>query len=121
MKKIVVITALMLLASTAAFAGTTVKMDLTDKANTGLTLTGAENSTASYQLIGKTSTGVGLAMITDPQGYSLATQHMNGTKEFGSSYDSTSIYATDVATVGTPVVATLTATDTTNFDGWKPL
>jgi len=74
-------------------------------------------------LIGKTSTGVGIGLlcVAEGTGYSLVTQHLNGTKAFGSSYDSTSIFAIDVSNVGAPQLGVPTATDTTNFTTWTPL
>ena len=118
MKKIMVCTAVFLFITSSAFAALTVSMPSTlTKDTTGKTLY------AGSSVIGKTSTGVGLGVlcVTGGTGYSLVTQHVSGTKAYGSSYDSTSIYSKDVATVGTPILAVPTATDTSDFSGWTSL
>jgi hypothetical protein len=123
MKKIFIITVITLFASTSAYAasGTSNTMVLTDKTTTGLTLYGdSTTASATTALIGKTSTGVGLGINTSAIGYALVTQHLNGTKAYGSSYDSTSIYAED-ATVGTPLLATPTDITTADFASWTAL
>ncbi len=59
---------------------------------TGKSLYGAKSGTAdtTSPLIGKTSTGVAVwcFLRTSGTGYAIVTQHMNGTKAFGTSYDS---------------------------------
>ena len=123
MKKITIIATMMLMVSSSVFAADTVTMNLTDKTTTGLSLYAADataTASSSTALIGKTSTGVGLSMATGENGYALATQHLNGSKEFASSFDSTSIYAKEVATIG-DVELDVTASDTSEFSGWKPL
>jgi hypothetical protein len=124
MKKIMVITALLLFATSSAYAEVSITMasPLT-KDTTGKTVSGATSSTGTSIIIGKTSTGVGIGVlcVTGGTGYSLVTQHVSGTKAFGSSYDSTSIYSKDVTTVGTPLLTVPTATDTTNFTSWTSL
>lgn len=118
MKKIMIVTTLLIFVASSAMAAVSVTMasPLTKDA-TGKTLT------AGTSIIGKTSTGVGVGVlcVSTGTGYSLVTQHVNGTKAFGSSYDSTSIFSKDVTTVGTPLLAVPTATDTTDFSGWNIL
>ena len=121
MKKVMIISAILMLVSSSAFAATTITMNLSSKANTGLTLYGdSATASTSTALIGKTSTGVGLSLATGTVGYALSTQHMNGSKAFASSYDSTSIFSSDVTTIGT-VEQQVTVSDTSNFSDWKPL
>jgi len=112
MKKIVILTAFVMLYASSAFAGASATATALALTITGSNLYGAKGAstaaTTSSPLIGKTSTGVGVGWKTDPAGYALATQHKNGTKAFGSSFDSTSIYSKTVTTVGTAETITLT-------------
>jgi hypothetical protein len=125
MKKILILTTVLVFAATSCFAlasGATGTMTLTT--DTGLTLHGdPTTATADTALIGRLSTGVGVAWITDAAGYTLLTQHKNGTKAYGSSYDSTALFQTIAdGTPGTPILAVPTATDTTDFDSaWKTM
>jgi hypothetical protein len=100
MKKIMVITALFLLVASQAFAMATLTLSLT---TTGLTVYGAKSGAtqnngipaAGTDVIGKTSTGVGIGMIVDPIagiGYSVETQHRFGSKAFASASDTTSLF-----------------------------
>jgi hypothetical protein len=121
MKKIVILTAVSIFVATAAFAADNITMssDLTaTNSKNGLSVYGDKTTaTTSTALIGKTSTGVSVGMKTSSAGYSVVTQHKSGTKAFGSSYDSTSIYS-DSATVGTAKLTVPTDTGTTSFSGW---
>ena len=127
MKKTIIITALLLFVSSSAFAATTVSIpNPITKAATGKTLYGAttaSGASATSPLIGKTSTGVGIGVFCNAAGtgYSMVTQHLNGTKAYGSSYDSTSMFSNDVATVGVPLLAVPTAIDTTDYSSWTAL
>jgi opacity protein-like surface antigen len=114
MKKIVLLTALVMLYASSAFASASATtltlangMALAGNSVYGAKGAGTTASTSS-PLIGKTSTGVGMGYSTAPAGYALATQHKNGTKAYGSSFDSTSIYSKDVVTVGTGEAITFT-------------
>jgi opacity protein-like surface antigen len=121
MKKVMILSALLVMFSTSVFAADTITMDLSAKTTTGLSLYGDSSAaSSSTALIGKTSTGVGLSLATATVGYALSTQHMNGSKAFASSFDSTSIFSEDVATIGT-VELNVTASDTSEFSDWKPL
>lgn len=127
MKKILVITALIMFCASSSFAAVSVSMDSAlAKSNTGKTIYGATSGTAttSSPQIGKTSTGVGIGILcvaTTGAGYSLVTQHMNGSKAFGTSYDSTSMYSIDVTTVGTAMKTVPTAITTADFAAWTAL
>jgi len=129
MKKVLILTSILVLAATTSFAaggsGATGGIDFSA---TGQSVTGdATTATADTALIGKCSTGVDVAWSTDVNGYALMTQHKSGTKAYGTSYDSTALYQT-VATDVDPGVAAynsgdLTATDTTDFvtADWKAM
>lgn len=133
MKKILVITAVLVFAASSSFAaiatGATGTMDLAG--STGLELHGdvaGGTATADTALIGKGSTGVSVGWNTSVNGYAIMTQHKSGTKAYGSSYDSTSLYQTTATDTqpGTPAYNSgdLGATDTTDFtsaNGWKAL
>ena len=94
MKKIITLTAISLFFASSSFAA---DFDLS-MTNTGLSAYGAKAGvtitpgSAGTVLLGKTSTGVGLGLNSVAGGYSLQTQHKNGTKSFATSYDSTAIY-----------------------------
>ncbi len=122
MKKVILLTTCMLFVSSMAFAATTIDLVLTDKTTTGGEVR-ADDTTAGAltALIGKNSTGVGTGMITSALGYSLVTQHLNGSKAYATSYDSTSLFAEDVTTVGTVFLIKPTAIDTTSFVSWNEL
>ena len=129
MKKILIFTAILMLAATSSFAATDVTSTdagvMSLAASTGLELHGdATSATKDTALIGKCSTGVGVAWATNVNGYALVTQHKSGTKAYASSYDSTALYQsiTD-ATPGAEVLANPTNTDTTDFSGtnWKKM
>jgi len=97
MKKIIILNVAALLFASAAFAGGTIDLDFT---KTGLTLYGAKSGAGTagvgQKMIGKCSTGVGVGVISNANGYALWAQHKNGIKAYGSSHDSTAIYMTDV-------------------------
>ena len=125
MKKMIIIVALSLFAASSAFAGgaATIAMDanLATGTNNGLSIwasTAAGGATSGTGLISKTSTGVAVAMSTATTGYAVVTQHKKGTKAFGTSFDSTSIYSLAVTTVGTPVTVTLTGNNSAGFSSW---
>ena len=120
MKKIFIVTAMLLVAASSAFASDSITINLATAGMQGLTLYGAKSAAvASSPLIGKSSTGVGVGIKVDilGTGYALLTQHKNGTKEFGSSYDSTSVFSAPVPTtsIGTPVLAVPTAFTSVDF------
>lgn len=121
MKTMLMIIALSMLAASTAFAtaGTSQTMDstLTGSNKLGKSLYGDKTAaTASTALIGKTSTGVGVGILTSSTGYAVVTQHQNGTKAFGTSYDSTSMFSIE-ATKGTAKLTVPTATSSADFTG----
>ena len=95
MKNLIIIVAFSLLAASQAFAdgAPSAALSLT---STGLSAYGGSSTSTCTTLIGKTSTGVGLGWNAGPQGYALTTQHKSGSRAFGTSFDSTSIYYLDV-------------------------
>jgi hypothetical protein len=128
MKKILVLTAMFSLVASFAFADANKGIDFTN--SIGKTLRGATSGAgASSTLLGKCSTGVGVAWYLDSTngaGYALMTQHVSGTKAYGTSYDSTAVYIT--VTDVTPGVfafggGALGHTDTTDFTdaAWKKM
>lgn len=96
MKKIIAITGMLLLTSSQSFAGTATGAT-TANSQEGYTLQADGPTTA----IAKTSKGVRIGWNTATTGYALVTYHMNGTKEFGTAYDSTAIYVKDIGTNAT--------------------
>lgn len=122
-KKISIMTALAMLVSTAAFAANITMATTLTAAVTGKTVYGAKTgtATAASPLIGKTSSGCGVGIFTNSTGYSIVTQHVNGTKAFGTSYDSTSIFSHDVTTKGTAYLAIPTAITTADFTSWSTM
>lgn len=127
MKKIAILTALLLCVSSTAFAAATISMGspLTS-ANTGKSVWAAksgETAVSGTNLIAKTSSGVGVGIFTDGGGlgYTVVTQHLKGGKAYGTSYDSTSIFSTNVTTKATPELAVPTAITTTDFSSWTSL
>ncbi len=122
-KKISVITAIAMLVSSSAFAENITMASSLTSANTGKTVYGTKTGTATADspLIGKTSSGVGIGLYTNSQGYSVVTQHTNGTKAYGTSYDSTSIFSHDVTKKGTAYLEKPTAITTTDFAAWSTM
>lgn len=122
MKKILICSCLVLLTASTAFTAETIDMDFA-AGKQGLNLLGdKETATAGSAVIAKTSTGVGLGIrvSTTGSGYAHVTQHKQGSKAFGTSYDSTAIYTID-ATVGTVKLAKPTAIDTSDFGTWTAM
>lgn len=120
MKKISFFVAVSLFVASSAFAATSFPIDLT---KAGKTLRGDKTSASgTTPLIGKTSTGVGLGYFGNATGtgYAIITQHKNGTKIFGSSFDSTSVFSApitpdNVGKDGGGVLTTPTAITSADF------
>jgi len=102
MKKIIALTALLLVTAAPAFSATLAY----NASNAGYVLSALTTAAA---LIGKTSKGVVICGAFSTTGYSLATYHTSGTKEYGTSYDATAIYVKDVG-----AAATITAPTSSN-------
>lgn len=117
MKKIVLFNILALLVASSAFAAgaasTAASFDTAGKKVVG---SGGPATSAS---IGKLSTKVALGWNTNANGYAINTQHQQGTKAYGTSFDSTSIYVSDV-TIGT-ATAVPDSTDSGSFSGWTTM
>lgn len=120
MKKIIILTAISLFTASSVFAAT-IALDVENK--TGLSVWGSKTTAAAGTgLIGKTSTGVGVGLESVKAGYGVITQHTSGTKVFGSTFDSTSIYSKDVTKVGTSETVTLTTgTDSFPSASWTTM
>jgi hypothetical protein len=91
MKKVMIVTAILLLAcSGLAFADSTAPA----LANKGLTIYGVDTGTATTDdtLIGKLSSGVYAGWNTASGGYAILTTHERGSQSYGTAYDSTGIY-----------------------------
>jgi hypothetical protein len=125
MRKVIIINVLAIFVASAAFAtsAATGSIDFTTGGKglyggkSGVTLAKGQAGTT---LIGTTSTNVGVGWITGTGGYAINTQHLNGTKAFGTSYDSTAMYQKDV-TKGTAVTQP-SATDSSSFSsGWTTM
>jgi len=119
--KVVTIVAFVLSLSSLSFAATDIAIGTFG--STGQTLHAHDTTaTATTALIGKTSTGVGLACSTTRLGYSIMTQHLQGSKAFGTSFDSTSIFSEDVGTVGTALISgNLAGITTADFSSWNEM
>ena len=124
MKSIIICLAVIAFSATSALAAAPASLDNT---KTGLNLYGFKGTTAGtdndQSRIAKTSTGVMIAVDTSKDGYSVATQHVNGTKVYGTAADSTSIYVKDVTTKGTGETITYkTGKDTfAGVTGWTSM
>ncbi len=113
MKKIIIFNIAVLFMASSAFA------DAITFGNAGKEVLGT-GGPATNAKIGKLSTKVGLGWTTNANGYSIYTQHQQGTKAFGTSYDSTSIYVLDVTTIGTAVTQP-TGTGSSAFNNWATM
>lgn len=117
MKKIVLFNILVLLVASSAFAA--------ENASTAASFSTAgkkvigSGGPASAASIGKLSTKVALGWKTSATGYAINTQHQQGTKAYGTSYDSTSIFVTDVK-IGT-ATAVPSKSDSGSFSGWTTM
>lgn len=132
MKKIIAIVAFSIFVASQASAAAVGSadngdMNLASNGVQGGTVWGAKGTaaanTAGSILIGKTSTGVGLGWKTSQNAYAILTQHKSGNKEFGSSWDSTSVYYLDLtsAEIGTAKTAQPSASDSTGFTTWTSM
>jgi hypothetical protein len=123
MRKVIIFNLLALFVASAAFAADPGAQNQASFASgkTGLSLFGAAGApsvtggvpAAGTILIGKNSTGCSVGWDTATGGYAINTQHQNGSKAFGTSFDSTAIYQVDV--VKGTAVAQPGATDSSAF------
>ena len=117
MKKTIILTSLFLVAAAPAFA---TSLDYST-ANGGKTLVATTPANAT---IAKTSKNVVLCGAYTSTGYSLASYHTSGTKEFGTAYDATAIYVKDVgasATITAPTSSKATDAGAFGGTGWSAL
>lgn len=118
MKKIILVATVMLFAcSSLSFAAASKAPTAADD---GQTVYGVDTGTATANdtLIAKLSTGVYLGWLTGVNGYTLYTQHKNGTRTYGTSYDSTALYRNDTIQTAAP---TSSLTATAFGSGWTEL
>jgi len=124
-KKISILFVITLLMSSSAFAADTAGL-ATSAAMTaalgGKSLYGDKVTAATTTaLIGKSSTGAAVAVKTSSLGYALITQHVNCTKAFATSHDSTALYSLDVtATKGVFKLAPSNI-GTADFSTWSTM
>lgn len=88
MKKIAILAAMVTLLAAGAASAETLAFSAT-KTDAGKAVLGDSKP------LGKLSANVSLAATHDGTGYAIATQHLNGTKCFGTSHDATAIYSNE--------------------------
>ena len=116
MKKIFLAVSIVCLSAVSALAATT-----NSPIGPGVDVESAEDNPVS---IGRLSPNVYLSYNTDEDGYAIATVNKKGTKVYGGSFDSTSMYVADKADVGnSDNSVTLGAADSSSFDGddWESI
>jgi hypothetical protein len=117
MKKIIALTALLLVTAAPAFSATLAY----NVSNAGYVLSA---TTTAAALIGKTSKGVVICAAYTTTGYALATYHVSGTKEYGTAYDGTAIYVNNVganATITAPTSSNSLDTGAFGGAGWSAM
>ena len=104
MKKIFILLALITFAASSSCFAAALGVD-TITTTPGLQIYGGVNAAdaagTTSVLLGKMSKGVNFRCNYSVTGYAAATKHTNGTKAYGSAYDSTAIYFQDVGLAGT--------------------
>lgn len=102
-------------------------LEIADNAGTGgMELVGytAGSATGAQTKISQMSNNVYITAEYNTNGYCLSTYHSQGTKAYGTGYDSTSIFWAGVGenalTTGTFVVPSSSAADEA-FTGWTPM
>ena len=106
MKKIFLLTSLVLLMACGNALAIDALADNTPTANDGLSIYGGVDAAdavgAGAVLLGKMSKGVkfvgNVDAVNDGLGYAIATKHDSGSKQYGTAHDSTSIFFLDVGT-----------------------
>jgi hypothetical protein len=116
MKKIIALTSLFLFASAPAFAAGSATGAATT-ATAGYILQSTAPATTN---IVKTSKGVMIGWNTAATGYSIDTYHTNGTKQYGTAYDSTAVWFKDVGTNATFTNPSSSVTSEA-FSGWTAM
>ena len=122
MKKIFIITSLLLLVASSAFATALTAGGVTG--DEGLSIYGGSSSAVASSdtastLLAKCSKGVRAGANFDSTHYAINTKHDSGNKAFGTSYDSTAIYNSDLGTGA--LTAAPTAMNSTAFTTWTEM
>jgi hypothetical protein len=115
MKKLILLTIIALSMSSPAFATATAASGVSD--DDAQILRATVPATLD---IGRASKGVLYGWTTSATGYALNTYHEQGTKFYGTAYDSTAIYFTDVGTAAT-LEAPSSSVTTEAFAGWTTM
>ncbi len=123
MKKIFLLFTLLMFAAGGSCFAAALSTDTITSA-TGLQVYGgvdaADAAGTTSVLLGKMSKGVNFRCNYSTTGYAAATKHSNGTKAYGSAYDSTAIYFQDVGLNG--VIPALSSVGNGSFsDGWTSM
>lgn len=120
MKKIVALTAVILMATASlASAAALTSTSVSNEAATiygGISQADAEGS--SRTLIGKLSKSTKLGVRYSATEYALTTKHSSGNTQYGTAYDATAIYKKEV---GSAALAAPTATDRSAFGTWTAM
>lgn len=119
MKKLIALTGLFLFVAGNAFAAGSATGVFTS-AQAGYILQATAPATTN---IVKTSKGVmiGWYCVSTGTGYALDTYHVNGTKEYGSAYDSTAMWFKDVGVNYTSFTNPQSSVTATAFSGWTAM
>lgn len=118
MKKIVALTAAMLMIASSALAGTG-----TVNIAGGSAMTATNSSTSSTASLGKLSTNVSLTVVFDTTAFAAGTKHLSGNRGFGTSSNDTRIYYKEMAVQENSTNMSLSASDSSDFQGtgWASL
>lgn len=93
MKKIIIASLLVVMAASSSFAAdTALPADMTSVASKALLGLGVKADTTTGATIGRLSSSDGLGWGMTTAGYTLITQHLQGTRAYGTSHDGTAIY-----------------------------
>ena len=113
MRKIIAFASLLLVTAAPAFAASVV-----DAVNGGYVL----HATApASSVIGKLSKGVVIGVQYSGTGYAINTYHLQGTKFFGTAFDSTALYFKDVGTAATLTVPSSSVGADAFATGWTKM
>jgi len=124
MKKIIVFTALIVAASSAAYAaGTAFTSGSTLTTGNGEVIHGGADETAAAldtaSVLGRLSKGVHIGVNYTSTGYALHTKHATGSKQYGTAHDSTAIFNRESSVAVTaPSAASATAF---SAEGWTAM
>lgn len=114
MKKIIAITFMISLFAGTAFAAAPTGSEYTNE------ITGGTPS----ETISVLSNNVGAIVVSSPTAYAATTAHLNGSKQFGSSSESTKLFSATFEEGTTDVLLTPSDSESTDFNDasvWKAL